>query len=180
MRVFYSFFYQPEEGVDVDWNKGVSQLSFIRIMKSDKATLPCPQPKINGIKPKRALYIADWVERIDYPHSEEYSNLGINKELDRLVNSCEGLYEDDFAGNKYFALQGDKLGGWPYWTQALEYPLDSSGEPMEYLLQLDCGSFYEGPRVKAHAKGLFASDGTGHIFISKKNPSELRFEWATG
>lgn len=173
------FFYQPDEGIDIDWSNGTEQLGLVRIIQTVNETGGVrKQPVINGHSKRPVKLIGGWQERQDYLHSEEYSEAGIENELDELANES-GLYDEDFYGDM-FALQGDKLGGWPFWSQAVDYPVDSSGEPMVMLYQIDAGCFYDGPHVKAHAKNLFADDGTGHIFVSKNNPSELIFSWATG
>jgi uncharacterized protein YwqG len=71
---------------------------------------------------------------------------------------------------KGIPLSGDKLFGWPYWVQSIEYPFDrTTGSQMELLFQLDS---------EVNLPYMFGDMGVGHLTYSKDNPSELAFGWA--
>lgn len=117
--------------------------------------------------------ITSWEEDVDYARFEHFMNL-VGKDLGRdpMVREYQCIDED--------CLQGDKLGGWPFWSQGVWPPEDKNGKPMLPVMQLDAGCFYNGRQFPAHAPELFASDGTGHIFVSATDPPELKFKWDCG
>jgi uncharacterized protein YwqG len=123
-------------------------------------------------KPK---LIKDWKADVDYPryeHLEDLTDIDLEEIFDRKeVDASEKLDN---------CLQGDKLGGWPFWTQGVEYQEDKAGQQMTYVFQLDAGCFFDGRKFPAHAPSLFAGDGTGHISVSPTDPNELKFWWACG
>lgn len=74
--------------------------------------------------------IVGWNPVDDYPHFEEYEQLGI--EIDDDIYE---LMEEKEIG---LPIEKDKLFGWPYWVQSVEYPFDRKTETqMELLFQLD-------------------------------------------
>ncbi len=121
-------------------------------------------------RPKR---IVGWSKSADYPRIEHLENI-----CDTDFDEISEAFDVDIGEEVEFCIQGDKLGGWPFWTQGVEIPKNEYGEPMDYVLQLDAGCFFDGPTFPAHAPELFASDGTGHIFVSRSNPKVLKFVWA--
>ena len=108
--------------------------------------------------------ITSWKIKLDFPHYEEF--------FDEDKNNLFQEFKDSDKIEKMCTIQGDKLGGYAFWTQA-----GSSSEGL--LFQLDAGSFYDGVHFEAHAPLLFAGDGTGHIFYEVKN-KEFYFDWACG
>jgi uncharacterized protein YwqG len=119
-------------------------------------------PKIDEIFEEKR--IIQWVPKTDYPHFEEYGLLGIDIEVDDDVYS---LMEERNIG---LPLQGDKLFGWPYWVQSVEYPRDRSTKNlMELLFQLDS---------EVNLPHMFGDAGIGHLTQSLDNDNELGFGWA--
>lgn len=118
---------------------------------------------INNKTPKQKI-IESWKSFKDLPHYEEDLD-------DDLMDLCEEIREND-EDDKVCAIQGDKLGGYAFWTQE-----GNSSDGLIY--QLDAGCFYDGKHFKAHAPNLFASDGTAHIFYDKETKS-FYFDWACG
>lgn len=108
--------------------------------------------------------IIDWKAKIDYPHPEEYFNLGIDLDLsDELYE----LMEERGIGE---TIQEDKLFGWPYWVQSEEYPCDrETGSTMKLLFQLTSEN---------NLKYMFGDSGIGHLTQSIDNKNELGFGWA--
>lgn len=108
--------------------------------------------------------IAGWTPKDDYPHPEEYEQLGIDFELDDEVYD---LMEERGVG---LAIQKDKLYGWPHWIQGVEYPFDRKTEKqMELVFQLDSHD---------NLPFMFGDVGIGHVTQSPENPQELAFAWA--
>ena len=108
--------------------------------------------------------IRGWEAKDDYPHYEEYELLGIELEL---ADEVLELMEEREIG---IPLQKDKLFGWPYWVQSVEYPSDRhTNKQMELLFQLDS---------EDNLPYMFGDAGVGHLTQSPDNKNELAFGWA--
>lgn len=113
------------------------------------------KPNLNQIFNEKL--IVDWNSIDEYPHFEEYEQLGI--EFDEEVYN---LFE-----KKQFGLPTvkDKLFGWPYWVQSVECPFDRKTEiQMELLFQL---------ASEDNLPYMFGDDGIGHLTQSPDNKDEL-------
>jgi uncharacterized protein YwqG len=67
-------------------------------------------------------------------------------------------------------LHGDKLFGYPFWVQSVEYPQDSNtGETMQLLFQIDSDD---------NLPYMFGDMGIGHLTQSPSNAEVLGFGWA--
>lgn len=157
------FFYQPDLESEADYDEN----HLIRIVDNTQPSREIEQPLVIDYPMEgesiHEKVIVSWKEHVDYPHSEDYNDLNIDE------NTQTSLMEDD---DTPFAIQGDKLGGWPFWTQA------GGIDPSSLIVfQLDAGCFFDGKYFSAHAPNLFASDGTGHIIVSHENPKDIRFVW---
>jgi uncharacterized protein YwqG len=105
--------------------------------------------------------IMGWEAKADYPHFEEYDLLGINLS-DEQMKAIENA--------KISSCQKDKLFGYPFWVQGVEYPNDrNTGEQMTLLFQLDSGD---------NLPHNFGDMGIGHLTQSRSNEEELGFGWA--
>lgn len=108
--------------------------------------------------------ITEWTSKDDYPHPEEYDQLGIELDLDDDIYE---LMEERGVG---LPIQKDKLFGWPYWIQSVEYPFDRKTEKqMELLFQFDS---------EDNLPYMFGDVGIGHLTQSPDNDKELGFGWA--
>lgn len=108
--------------------------------------------------------ISGWTPKDDYPHFEEYEQLGIELELEDEVFE---LMESRGMG---LPIEDDKLFGWPYWVQSVEYPYDrQTATQMELLFQLG---------VEDNLPYMFGDAGIGHLTQSPDNKEELAFGWA--
>ncbi len=108
--------------------------------------------------------IVGWEAEDDYPHYEEYYELGIDLEI------SDEVYELIEARNMGMCIEKDKLFGWPHWVQSLEYPADRKTETiMELLFQL---------ASEDNLPYMFGDMGIGHLTQSPDNPEELGFGWA--
>lgn len=158
------FFYQTDSS-RCDWDDG----GLVRVVDITQPGKTLPQPAVVDYVIPNEKVITGWKEHREYPHYEDFAELCAEYENLEDLASGNGFEITEMLPDCY---QGDKLGGYPFWTQASEYS-DS------YIYQIDAGSFYDGLKVPAHAPNLFASDGTGHIFIA----DDLKggnFSWACG
>lgn len=108
--------------------------------------------------------IVGWQVQYDFPHWEEYEKLGIQSPDD------EGLFDLLVDRKLGVPIEKDKLFGWPYWLQGVEYPKDRlTGSEMEMLFQL----------VSMDNLAYRIGDkGIGHITQSSDTENELGFGWA--
>ncbi len=108
--------------------------------------------------------IIDWKPVDDFPHFEEYAQLGIDLELD------DDVYELMEQRNMGLPVENDKLFGWPYWVQSVEYPYDRNSEKqMELVFQFIS---------EDNLPYMFGDVGIGHLTQSPDNKNELGFGWA--
>ncbi|MFT5833845.1 MAG: hypothetical protein ACI97N_001474 [Cognaticolwellia sp.] len=106
--------------------------------------------------------IKDWEAKADYPHREEYLDL----EIDLTDEQIEAIEEAEMM----MTLHGDKLFGYPFWVQSVEYPQDSNtGETMQLLFQIDSDD---------NLPYMFGDMGIGHLTQSPSNAEVLGFGWA--
>lgn len=106
--------------------------------------------------------ITGWEAKNDYPHVEEYESVGLEMD-DEVMEVLE-------ARGVGLTIDKDKLFGWPYWIQGVEYPLDrATNQPMELLFQLDS---------EDHLPFMFGDSGVGHLTQSTDNKEKLAFGWA--
>ncbi len=75
--------------------------------------------------------------------------------------------------------RGDKLLGWPAWSQGVEYPVcPECAQAMRPVLQINNDGFEGGePGDRSHFGQLFAGDGNGHVYHCH---GRLTFSWACG
>lgn len=170
-------FYHSQEDV---WpqDNDLSKLALARLVyPSQVAGSSRPAPKsIPHKKEWSPKVIQQWQagSSLDYPRHDDADDLGLYEKMEALAVEYD-IYVDDF---EYVPAQGDKLGGWPFWYQQAERPLDRQGAVMLPFYQLDMGSYFDGIALPAHAPELFAAEGTGHLFVSEHDPRELVFLWA--
>jgi uncharacterized protein YwqG len=83
---------------------------------------------------------------------------------------AEGIAADDLAERLSVAEPGDKLGGWPYWIQGVEYPACPVCQAeMHMVFQLDSND---------NLDFMFGDVGTGHITQCPVHKSVVTFSWA--
>lgn len=156
------FFYQTSNEARCDWD----ERALVRVVDTTKQGKTLPQPKVDDYLIPTEKLIVGWEKYTDFPHGEDLVVMEGYEELEALAQyNGVSLHE-----SLTYPYQGDKLGGWPFWTQA--------SEGVEYYLyQIDAGCFFEGLCLPSHAPELFASDGTGHIYINPKT-KDTDFIWA--
>lgn len=117
-----------------------------------------PRKVPNPIKPKR---IVGWQPEEDLPNSEEATGpLGMDDD--------DALFEA--LNEAQLPLSGDKLGGWPYWVQGLEYPdCPECKKPMRLLFQIDS---------ECHVEHMWGDSGCAHLTQCETHRHQLAFGWA--
>lgn len=118
------------------------------------------EPPIESIFEEK--HIIAWEPKDDYPHPDEYEQLGLEADDEVLE-----IIESKGFG---FTIAKDKLFGWPFWVQSVEYPLDrKTNDTMQLLFQLDS---------EDNLSYMFGDSGVGHLMRSPANKEEVAFEWA--
>ncbi len=111
-----------------------------------------------------AKTIVGWRAVADYPHWEEWPTIGLTLTLD------EGVRLEQESAEPLLPAHQDKLGGWPHWVQAPDYPAcPECHEPMQVLFQLTS---------EEHLPYMFGDVGTGHISQCARHLPVLAFGWA--
>lgn len=107
--------------------------------------------------------ISDWVENDDFPDWHEMQ-LGAAGLSEKEVETLEG--SDTIAPKA-----ADKLGGWPYWVQGVEYPhCPQCSTQMQMIFQLDS---------QHHLPYTFGDAGIAHLFQCRLHKKVLAFSWAS-
>lgn len=154
----FQFFYcvnsEPCCEVDCDAWQAFSTSTLFRVVPLAEATAICEPPE-GSFPPKR---IASWEAADDLPGWEELESAGFSEvELEEI-------------GNLGFPREGDKLGGWPYWVQSVEYPdCPVCKQPMQLVFQIDS---------EVNVPYMFGDAGCGHVTVCPQHPDQIAFAWA--
>ncbi|HLP92290.1 MAG TPA: DUF1963 domain-containing protein [Nostocaceae cyanobacterium] len=130
-----------------------------------------------------AKTIIDWQQFDDYPDNQEYEELGLEIYLNlfpetvRIKCPMVGLSIEDLAPEELEEIDvflenhsGDKLGGYPYWVQGIEYPnCPICQTRMDLVLQIDS---------EENLPYMFGDVGCGHITQCPEHKHILTFGWA--
>ena len=154
LQFFYCTTSEPPCEADCEAWEPFAKSTLLRIVPADAATQGAPMP--GTALP--AKLIVGWERLDDLPGWEELTDLGFS-EVD-----CEEI------SNSGYPREGDKLAGWPYWVQSVEYPpCPECGSAMKLLFQID--SYKNLPH-------MFGDAGCGHVTCCEKHPHVLAFGWA--
>lgn len=147
------FFHCIAEDCDDRWAGGTN-VRLIRIVDPTKVTqLSVTNPSFQF----PALRITGWNGLQDLPNWEELSDLGVE-----TSDAERKLLED-------VPRTGEKLGGWPYWIQGVDYQKCSKcGQTMNFLFQVDS---------EVNIPYMWGDIGCGHIFQCPDHPGDLTFAW---
>lgn len=107
--------------------------------------------------------ITGWIIKEDYPSNREFEDLGISltDEQDELI------YDSELE-----VLANDKLLGWPFWVQGVEYPdCPKCNKPMAYIFQIDS---------EDNLDFMFGDAGCAHITQCKTHRNQMAIAWACG
>ena len=115
------------------------------------------------IIPYPEMVVSSWDEIDDYPHPEQFEELGMQyDEFEEDV--IEALHEQGGI-----AMAGDKLGGWQHFLQSSEKIKDNKdGKEYVYLMQID--SEYNIPY-------MFGDSGIAFIGYHPDEPEKLAMFW---
>ena len=106
--------------------------------------------------PFPATQIVGWTEKADYPQPIEFPTIELAQ-----------AEEEAYAAN--FPAPGDKLGGWPRWTQGANYPgCPVCSKTMSLLFQIDS---------EDHLPFMFGDVGTSQLTFCEDHPDQLAFAW---
>ena len=159
LQVFYCTNWDEECEVKCDAFFPFSKSSLVRVSNynAEEIYFLDKSPVKNAFTEKA---IIGWISMEDYPNWEELSNFGIN-----LTDEQSDLLCDlDYPKPK------DKLWGWPYWVQGVEYPdCPECGESMKLLFQIDS---------EDNLPYMFGDSGCSHITQCEHHPDILTIAWA--
>jgi hypothetical protein len=129
------------------------------LIPSNDPTLPANVPP----RSFKAGQVVEWIEQEDYPdwHEMQLGEAGLTEaEIETLEESEVGVPK-----------AADKLGGWPYWVQSVEYPkCPECGLQMQMIFQLDS---------KHHLPYEFGDAGIGYLHQCRLHKNQLAFGWAS-
>lgn len=111
-----------------------------------------------------AKLITDWELTDDYPGWTEASDCNLDIPL----------LDDEWANldQVYIPHTGDKLSGWPFWVQGVEYPTcPICNDLMQFVFQIDS---------EDNIPFMFGDVGCGHITQCPTHKEQIGFSWACG
>lgn len=159
LQVFYCTNSEKECEIECDAFFPFSKSSLVRVLSldllSDTDVINSP---VKDAFPEKE--IIGWIPHDDFPNGEELDELGctLNDE------QSEFMYEQEFP------LPKDKLLGWPYWVQGVEYPeCPECGKRMELIFQIDS---------EDNLPYMFGDVGCSHITQCKEHKDKMAIAWA--
>lgn len=154
IQVFYCTSSEPLCEVDCEAWDAFAKSTLLRVLPLAEA-VSHGNPASDAFAAKR---IVGWDPAEDYPGWEELQEAGFS----------EAAIED--ISNRGFPLQGEKLGGWPYWVQSVEYPdCPRCQARMAFAFQIDS---------ECNLPYMFGDTGCGHVTYCERHPDVLAFRWA--
>lgn len=104
--------------------------------------------------------ITGWERKTDYPNREELEERG--------CSFSDGQYE--MLSELGYPLSGDKLLGWPFWVQGVEYPdCPDCGKRMKPIFQIDS---------EDNVPYMFGDAGCAHITQCEEHREHMAIAWA--
>ena len=124
-------------------------------------------------------YRTDWAELVGQTPRGEGLRQQYSKILEHFKVEEQDLAEIVELSHNY---RGDKLFGWPSWSQAAEYPnCRQCNCAMQMVLQINNDGHKNGEPGNQSCFGqIFAGDGNGHLYRCPDHPQEMTFSWACG
>lgn len=140
---------------------------FSKSVVAHTVPIPAMKPTDNEIPLSSRQFpeegITSWIRHDDYPDWQEMQ-MG-DARLTEL--EVEVLEESESIVPK----AADKLGGWPYWVQGVEYPhCPECGIQMQMIFQLDSNH---------HLPYMFGDSGIAHLHQCRLHKNILAFGWAS-
>jgi len=164
LQLFYCTGMEPQCEVDATGWEPYSKCSLARVVKpAGKARAPM-LPDLEDRFPAKS--IVGWEMSDDFPGLEEYELLGIKTDDTKLEEIIERIKTDTWKGPGI----GDKLGGYPFWVQGIEYPeCRKCGKKMRLLFQLDS---------EDNLPYMYGDSGVAHITQCPVHKDVVAFGWA--
>lgn len=174
-------FYCTSEYCDDGWEP-FSESKLVRLVQPNEPA----QSLLEGEFPTfPAKTIVGWTMLDDYPHPAEHDELGLifnyNFSANTVQIECPELgmetaplpmSADLEAEMVAIAEMGDKLAGYPFWVQGVEYPsCPDCDRRMELVFQLDS---------EDNLPFMFGDVGCGHITQCPQHKEIVTFGWACG
>lgn len=106
--------------------------------------------------------ITQFIEHIDYPHSEDYNQLDIELQVP------DAIYDYMLANNIGTTNDNDKLFGYPRWLQSSAFSKDQNSDDRHLLFQLASND---------NLPFMFGDSGIGYLIKITNNNNELSFNW---
>jgi hypothetical protein len=156
------------------WEPFADDLSRVRVVH------PTGTCTVTAAGPFPGKRIVGWSRFIDLPDLEEHPSLGLRHVYDyragtvrlecpELGLALDGAIADDLP-ERVASSGGDKLAGWPYWVQGVEYPCcPRCGQRMVLVFQLDSN---------CNLPFMFGDVGCGHITQCPEHKEVVAFGWA--
>jgi uncharacterized protein YwqG len=163
------------------WEPFADDLSRVRIVWPGGETPAVSYLSLPSVVPFPEKRIVDWRRMDDYPMPEEFEELGLSFRFDFTANSlrlnCPELPLDTTLSMSEFEVEqiatsetGDKLAGWPYWIQGVEYPhCPRCGRRMLLVFQIDS---------EDNIPFMWGDCGVGHITQCPEHHDVVAFGWA--
>ena len=161
------------------WTPFEDTVSRVRIIPA--ATPGTPLPAQHATSRFPAKRIVGWRRFLDVPHNADHEELGLKYiydlgtmtariECQELGLSFKDLTDPYLPQKIADSASGDKLAGWPHWSQDLEYPTcPKCRRRMILLFQL--GS-------EDNIPYMLGDMGTGHITQCPEHKDVVAFGWA--
>lgn len=159
LQVFYCTNWDTECEVNCEAYFPFSKSTLVRVVIYDTETISSPEKSpVKEAFPERE--IVGWLSKDDFPNWEELENLGCSL----LDEQSDLLCDLDYPHPK------DKLLGWPYWIQGVEYPdCPECGKPMKLVFQIDS---------EDNLPYMFGDVGCSHITQCEQHQDKLAIAWA--
>jgi uncharacterized protein YwqG len=157
LQMFYCTNSDPICEVDCEAYFPFSNSTLLRVIEPSEVTNRVDLPQGDFFPPKT---IVEWEHFDDYPNCDELRELGV-----QLNHEEEEVLWDGIGPSN-----GDKLGGWPYWVQNIEYPsCPICQKSMRLIFQIDS---------EDNIPYMFGDVGCGHITQCPEHKEVLAFGWA--
>lgn len=158
LQMFYCTNVEGECELDCEAYDPFSRACVVRVVAAGSRARELKESPVRDAFP--ASTIVDWEECEDFPNDEEIQENGV--ELPE--EESEALSESGFPRAE------EKLLGWPYWVQGVEYPgCPTCGTRMRLLFQIDSC---------VNLPYMFGDAGCGHITQCPEHPQQFAFSWA--
>lgn len=159
LQVFYCTNWDKECEVNCEAFFPFSKSTLVRVVNYDVESIASPDVSpVKDAFPEKE--IVGWISKEDYPNWEELENLGVTLSDEQSELLCELEYP----------RPKDKLLGWPYWVQGVEYPdCPECGKNMRFVFQIDS---------EDNLPYMFGDVGCSHITQCEDHKDKLAIAWA--